>query len=456
MRHHEALLQDIYGNRRWLLASDVLAGAGGLVDALTSVGVDDVLVLAGSRGTGAVPDVPTVLLHTTGTSLMAAIRAFNRALGDVGPVARDRVDEFDPSGVARVITPIFSGVRSVAGRPVFGPRRPAWQALEDKTTVDAVWQAAGVPQAPAVIVDAEVDALRRAADALDEGQGTVWVADNRLGWHGGAAGLRWVRTDGQAVEAATDLAELAHRVRVMPFLEGVPCSIHGMVFDEATIAFRPCEMVALRRPGRTTLLYAGTSTWWDPPAPDRDDLRTLARRVGDHLRATVGYRGAFTVDGVMTAEGFRPTELNPRYGAAMGLLAAAADLPLYLVHLGVVEGVDADWRPFDLEQWVVEQADAARRAHGTVLVEAPQPERELRLRWDGDVLREVSDGHADVTLLTGPAPTGGAVRIVPEAHAGTPGEPVAPLVAAALAEADARWDLGIGPVEAARDVRGDG
>src|SRR5690606_4075064 len=106
------------------------------------------------------------------------------------------------------------------------------------------------------------------------------------------------------------LAEEAHRVRVMPFLDGIPCSIHGIVFDDAVSVLRPCEMVALRRPGRSDLYYAGMGSTWDPPAAARADMRALCRRVGEHLRRTVGYRGVFTVDGVLTRDGFRPTELN--------------------------------------------------------------------------------------------------------------------------------------------------
>jgi hypothetical protein len=38
----------------------------------------------------------------------------------------------------------------------------------------------------------------------------------------------------------------ADRVRVMPFLEGIPCSIHGIVFAEHVAALQPLEMVTLR------------------------------------------------------------------------------------------------------------------------------------------------------------------------------------------------------------------
>ena len=52
----------------------------------------------------------------------------------------------------------------------------------------------------------------------------------------------------------------------MPFLEGIPCSIHGVVFPDGVATFRPVEMVTLRRPGSNRLHYAGAATFWDPPA----------------------------------------------------------------------------------------------------------------------------------------------------------------------------------------------
>ena len=54
----------------------------------------------------------------------------------------------------------------------------------------------------------------------------------------------------------------SNRVRVMPFLEGVPCSVHGIVLPDGTAALRPVELVTLRR--GTDLVYAGCATFWDP------------------------------------------------------------------------------------------------------------------------------------------------------------------------------------------------
>jgi biotin carboxylase len=452
--HHIDVLRRIHRGRPWIVAADVLAAAPGHLAALACVGVDDVFVVAGSRGTGPAPaDVRTVVLDITADDLMAALHAFDDALGELPVDVLAAVDAFDPGNRAAVIAPLFSQRSTAAERSVWGARPASWRALEDKTVVDEVWRAAGVPQAPAVVVPADPPSLRSAASAMDAGEGTAWVADNRQGWHGGASGLRWVRTDEQAAAAAAFMAGRADHVRVMPFLDGVPCSIHGIVLPDSTRALRPCEMVVLRRPGRSELCYAGMASTWDPPADDRELLRAYARQVGDHLRAAVGYRGAFSIDGVMTADGFRPTELNPRFGAALGLLDAGVEVPLYLLHLALVEGVVADWRGADLEHRIVTAADATREIRCHVVVERSVGDHTIGLRREGRGMSVTDGRHAEVTIHGGPAAIGGFVGLSVAPGVVPIGRTAAPLVARALTWADEHLDLGLGPLEAAPDVR---
>lgn len=268
--HYRAVLADLYGQRRWILALDVLAGATAMISSLRDLGAEDLFVIAGSRGTGPTPDgVGAAVLGLRGATIMKAIRRFERALENLDDTVLAEADRFDPDRVARIIPTPFAGLPAVGGRPVHGARPRRWRALEDKTVIDAFWRAAGVPVAPSEIVAVRPSSLREAAARLDRGHGTVWVADNRQGWHGGASLLRWVHPPADGAEAAAFFADRAGRVRVMPFLDGIPCSIHGVVFPEATIALRPCEMIVLRRGRRPDLLYAGMATTWDPPAADR-------------------------------------------------------------------------------------------------------------------------------------------------------------------------------------------
>ena len=117
-----------------------------------------------------------------------------------------------------------------------------------------------------------------------------------------------MRTDTDAAEAIELFTHSTRHVRVMPFLEGVPCSIHGFVLTDGVAAFRPVEQLVLRTPGGSRFTYAGVSTWWDPTQADRAEMRTAATGVGEFLGDRYGLRGGFAVDGVLTADGFLPTE----------------------------------------------------------------------------------------------------------------------------------------------------
>lgn len=453
--HWERQLRGAVAGRRFVIATDVLAEASQYAGQLRDLGADQTLCLSAARGVGEVdPDDErdAVLVGSQGTDLMGAIRAWLDVLRDLPPEVRERIDAFDPHGRALVVQSLFGESQEIAGRPVFGARPREWIALEDKTLVDAIWDACDVPRAPSRVVPVFDGALREAAAELDEGQGTVWVADNRLGWHGGAQYLRWVRGPEAIGEAIRFFDAAAHRVRIMPFLDGIPCSIHGIVFGDHVAALRPCEMVVLRRPGSPELHYAGPATSWEPRVEDRQDMRAIARRVGAHLDRAVGYRGVFTVDGVMTADGFRPTELNPRFGAAINVLARSTGLPLYLLHLAIIERPDLDWRPRELEEHILEAADASPLAQAGLVIdtEVDHPRELGFVEHDGELVPADGD-EPEVTLQLGPSPSGAYLRVVLPHHPG--GAPAAPAVVRALHAARAHLDLDIPDVAAAADRR---
>ena len=281
--------------------------------------------------------------------------------------------------------------------------------------IDGFWDAVGVRRAPSRIVATEYDALRSAATELDRGRGTVWAADARDGTHGDGMGLRWVRHGDDGRESFVSLRRMADRIRVMPFLEGIPASIHGIVFPDSVAVFRPVEMVVLRPTAGDRLHYAGCATALDPRPDDRTAMRDLAYRVGAALREAVNYRGPFGIDGILAEEGYLPTELNARTGGAMGRpLAQGAGLPLTPLCLAVTEGEQLDYRPDLLEQAVVESADAHRTCAGwSVTPLGIEENRMLDVVRDGDEYRESRPGEEPHgTLQAGPGPVGGFVRFV--------------------------------------------
>lgn len=416
------------------------------------LGATRVLVLATEgRGVGPQPDADGVEVLATelprSLTLMERIRAASATLRDLPPDLHDAVERFDPERTALVLGTFLNEVPEVAGRPLLAHRRPEWVALEDKTVVDALWDRAGVARRPSAVVP--IGQATTAARTLDARHGTVWAADAREGFHGGASLTRWVGDHASAERALADLGPHCDTVRVMPFLEGIPCSIHGIVMDGGVVAARPVEMVTLRR--GHDLVYAGCASYWDPEPAVREQMRSIARTVGEAMRREVGFRGAFTIDGVVGADGFWPTELNPRFGAGLGTLARGLDgLPLTLVNDLIVAGVDPGITASALEEQIVSTADR-QRAGGTWHIGA-EPGRALAgegvcadeggaLRWAG------LDEEPDATVVAGP----GYVRATLEPARTPAGPSVAPWAVRFWAFADRELGLGLGPLTAAVD-----
>ena len=452
--HYRALVRPLVEGRKVVITGGPLAGLTDPVELVIALGAARPFVLAFGVGTGALPGhdrADNLVLDVDAPDIVSELRAVDAALADLPAHALAALDRYDPDheAVVLVMTP-FCVRTEIAGRSVLGPRTAASLALEDKVIVDDLWDAFGVRRAPATVVPANAGALRRAARGLDTGTGTVWSGDASEGLNGGGLYVRWVRSEDEdaADNAASFLAAHCRRVRVMPFLEGIPCSIHGLVFHDGVAVLRPVELITLRR-ATERLLYAGTATFWDPAPDDREEMRAVARRVGGGLRDRIDFRGAFTVDGVMTAEGFRPTELNPRAGAGMAPIGAALPaLPLQLLHVAARDDAGFDARPVELERLAVEASDRARRGAAYAAIEARFTETTIhRIVYDGTACRVAGDSEpADATVVLGPSNVGGFVRIAPDADRMAAGPSLGPFAVAGFALTDAVWGTGIGPV----------
>ena len=458
--YYRQLLRPVFGDRKLLLPGNVAPVLGRVARELRSLGAARPFLIAGSLGTGAPPtedEAALEVLDLRGTDPLDYNRTVHRALADLPSAVQDAVDAWDPDGSARTLhTDPIAEPQPVAGRAAYAPRQPAWIALEDKIVIDAFWDAAGVPRAPSRVVAAELGALRAAAHAVDRGHGTVWAADSRDGPNGGGEGLRWVRPGDDGREAAASLARSADRVRVMPFLEGIPASIHGIVFPDTVAALRPVEMLVLRPTTGDRFFYVGCSTWFDPRPDDRETMRRLARHVGAALRERIDYRGAFSIDGVLTEEGFLPTELNPRPGAGIATLALAlGDFPLVPLCMAISEGEPLDYRPDLLERAVVETADANRVCGGGRTTPLPLAAAgKIALVRDGDDCREAEAGEdAAITIRFGPGPMGGFLRFSLNPDRNEPGASAAPHAVQAYRHADRMLGTDFGPLEAAPNVR---
>jgi len=448
MNNYPKLLRSIYANRRWICCGGVVMEGVATGGAIRNLGGES-LALGATRGAGDIPDRTRVVDLDLGAApdMMTSMHRAEAAMGDLPTWAREKIDAFDSTGDAHAIMPVWGSLPNVAGRRVFGARDPRWMALEDKTRADAVWDAAGVTRAPSRIVDLTRDALLACWDELDRGDGVVVAFDNSDGWHGAAEGTRWIRSRDRIDDALDGSAKTA---RAMPFLEGLPCSIHGWVVGGTVVTLRPVEMIVLRKRGTARFHYAQAASFWDAPADLTEEMRNAARAVGQYLRDSVGYRGVFTVDGIATEQGFLPTELNPRFGAALNVLTRAIpDFPTYLLHLASVEQDLPGLDPALLEDDILRASTEHRAGSGLAMSTIVREPDHIQLDYRDGAWAIADREKGDANALVGPNPVGSIVLFRMNRSPMAPGAPVGGCIADALAFLGKHWGLGLDDLEAA-------
>jgi hypothetical protein len=459
--HYQELFRGLFKARRIIIVGLPLAGTFDAITRFRKLGSDRCLVIASGPGTGTFPspdDADWIILEHRSPDVVAELHAVEALMARPPAEVVRAIDRYDPDRRAVVLAPVVTLgpiPTRMAGRQVWGGRPHASLALEDKTLIDAFWDRIGIERAPFVVAPLSIAAVRGASDRMNRGSGTVWAGDAREGLHGGAHLIRWVRSESDVSEALGFFSERCDRVRIMPFLQGIPCSIHGLVFPHDIVTVRPVELITLRPRASTKFLYAGAATYWDPSDADREYMRTVARRVGEAFRVQVG-PGTFTVDGVMTEDGFRPTELNPRFGAGLSVMARGLpDLPLILICQALQSGELLDYRPRELEEMLVQGADNHRFGGGwTTMRKVEHESHEHKLsRANGDYRLAAPGEPADATLLVGPSNIGGFVRFTPDPTRTARGPSIAPAVVAAFALADRELGTELGPLAPAEAVR---
>jgi hypothetical protein len=459
--HYQELFRPIFKAQRIIIVGLPLAGTLDAVTRFRKLGSDRCLVVASGQGTGTFPspdDAEWMILEHRSPDVVTELHAVEALMANPPAEVVEAMDRYDPDRRALVLAPVVTLgpiPTRMAGRRVWGARPAASLALEDKTRIDAFWDRIGVERSPFVLAPLSMAAVRGASDRMNRGAGTVWAGDAREGLHGGAHLIRWVRSESDLSDALRFFSERCDRVRIMPFLEGIPCSIHGLVFPDDIVTIRPVELITLRPRHSAKFLYAGAATYWDPSEADREYMRGVARRVGEAFRAQVG-PGTFTVDGVMTEDGFRPTELNPRFGAGLSVLARGLpDLPLVLICQALQGGEALDYRPRELEDMLVQGADAHRSGGGwTTMPKVERESHEHALSHADDGYRLAAPGEpADASLLIGPSNIGGFVRFTPDPTRTPRGLSIAPAVVAAFAFADREFGTNLGSLAAGVPVR---
>src|SRR4029453_19292973 len=172
-----------------------------------------------------------------------------------------------------------------------------------------------------------------------------------------------------------------------------------------------------------------------PPAAAGEVMRDGVRRVGAHLQRQHGYRGAFGIDGVLTADGFRPTELNTRMSAGASTVAEIDPRFFTLLQANLVAGVDTGLTVADLES-LVPLMDENRTGRAVAVAEGPKVggAYSYPLAWDGTEFARSAE-ETGSTLVVADTPTGFFAKVDPSV-ALAPGERLARVNVALLAFVD--------------------
>lgn len=414
------ILRPLFNGKKVIVTGGVLAGLIPRTKLIRALGAESTFILATEgTGTGDMPSVddgPWLALDSRKSETMSELNNSSQDLLQNLPIeVLNAFDTFDPKKEALIVGTFFHEPSIVAGRKALAYRRPEWLAMDDKTVIDKLWDEIGIVRENSVIIPVEREKIVEAMQTINRGNGVVLCGDSKEGVNGGAESIRWVREIDNIDRALPYYLNRCDNIRVMPFLEGIPCSIHGMVFEDYVAAFRPVEMIVLRNLEEGTFLYCGAANNYDPPTSDREEMRLMAKKVGEVLRNSVDYRGLFTIDGVMTKDGFRPTELNTRPGAGIStLLRGLPDFPLELIAQATMAGLEVDYQPQKLEELIVHSADEAR---GTTIIGRPLDKilphisnrnvKYVKNSWQWAHEDDPIDGIVDI----GPSPIGSYVRL---------------------------------------------
>ena len=460
VEYYRQLLTPVYADRKFMHVGEVDVGLLHEVEQMRVLGASEPFLLAGNRGTSdqSIDDnLRLYLLNLTGNDMVDSARNFADTATNLPVEIQTAIDEWDPDQEARyVFAAQLIEISEIGNRQKYGRRKSTWLLLENKTTIDELWDQIGIARAPSKVVELTDKALKSYASELDQGDGTVWVPDNQTSVHGGSVSLRWVHTGENPDAVIRELKQAASKVRIMPFLEGVPMSIHGIVFPSGVVVLRPVELAVLRQRKRHGFLWGGCMTGYDPSSEDRAYMRDVARRTGEYLSAEIGYRGPFSIDGILTSDGFRPNELNPRLsGGFAPQLRGLADLPFAPLCWAVMENESLDYRAEELEEAIVSMADKIRGGRGMVITPFRiEQQRKIELVREGEAFVMSGEGQqADVVLDVGPSPSGGIIFMRPSAETELKGFRLAPELVRALCFCDQHLGTDFGELEAAKEVR---
>jgi len=353
-------------------------------------------------------------------------------------------DAFDPDRGAALVLPDPLDPPAAGTRSRIGRRPSGWRLLEDKTLVDTVWDLLAVHRAPSIVADvtdiaADVEAL---GALVDQGAGVVCSSQSAGTPMAGADGVCWWRR-GQPPRLPNRQLAGRVRVRLMPLFEGLPVRLHGLVMPTSVVGFQPMEVVALPRTEHGTFLCAGAV----PTLEESEALTRRTERIGVALRRQLGYLGAFSVDGVITEDGFMPTDLNARLTSAIEDRPSDLRVLLQATNLLVREGVEPGSDVVRKLSDMIFTRKAKHTVYGAAATSSVDAPCSVDVRWSGDDFVTAHDGEADGTLTLSPSLRGWQLTARLVVDRLPTGGPMGPLAVELFRFCDRNWGTDFGELE---------
>ena len=440
----DGALRRAFEGRPVLMAMAIVRAGKRWAERLRAAGVTRVCILGLAEG-GDPPDQAEVPWHLVPADHHPDAPAHER-LAELPAALAATLDAFDPHRRAVVLTDEQTALRTVEGRTTLGcVQNPAHLALEYKGTADAWFDRVGIPRLPAEVHPLDHPGLLAVSRRLSRGDGAVWAGVDRdpAKPRGGARLVRRVRDAAEAEAARAHLRTFPHvrEVRITPFVHGVPFGVNAWVFPDGVAVGPLVEMVIFRE--GATFRHHGMSTFWRPPRPVAAAIREGVRRLGQILSSELGYRGAFTFDGVLTPEGPVPTELNARAGGGASLLEGSVpELTPTLLSRVLRAGVDPGF-PAAVWEAALMAGTSVPRGQGQLVVDQPwEGDRSWPAVWTGQGFRWGEPGEpADLTVWAHAMQPRGFLRLEPDPARTPLGPALGPRILAALRLAAGRFDL---------------
>lgn len=327
-------LSSVFEDRSVVLVGAVAGRLSHIAGQCFELGAQRVLIVASeSSGLGCEGLPPLTRVIAPISHMSDSVDSATGARSSVAQALQD----FDPERKALVVSDGAPASRAFPGRTVLNPGFLSRTRLERKLSGESILEAVSNRTDLVRVLELTGPDIYRKCEEVDLGDGVVLASDPPHSPGTGGSHVRWVTSPPEFEAAARDLG-IGTVVRAMPYLRGIPSSMHGLVLDDGILTCPPMQLVNLvRRPralGESRSFFgAGAATLTHVGALASKRIRAVVMSVGRRLTEIANYRGLYCVDGILTADDFIPTEINMREGSSIGVaFSQQTQLPIQLLN----------------------------------------------------------------------------------------------------------------------------